>query len=204
MFPCALFLLEELNILEISFIQTTFLLSFIIFLYLTPSLNILLQQDMKMVKNNMNIQRLTKVWPQGKGTRTSIFLLDLGSPYQDKYNQHKINHKMQQTRWSKTRSHLKSFKLGTTMVDLSQIQPNLALNLDLDPLSVREQESNSRKYQNKLKISRSYLLSKHKKLLFLWFFLTLDTFLWDFHNKDTKTNIYGCRNNPNQGFDTIW
>ena len=56
------------------------------------------------------------------------------------------------------------------MVDLAQIQPNFALNLDLDPLSVREQESNARNYQNKLKISRSKLqvldLLQHKKLLF--------------------------------------
>lgn len=79
------------------------------------------------------------------------------------------------------------------MVDQAQIQPNLALNLDLDTLSWREQESHTWNLQNTIKTCRSNLeildLQQEKQdlYLFLWFFsLDFDSFCRDFLDKETK------------------
>ena len=40
------------------------------------------------------------------------------------------------------------------MVDQAQIQPNFTLKVDLDNFSVKEQESNTRNYQNTIKTYR--------------------------------------------------
>ena len=100
---------------------------------------------------------------------------------QNKLNLLKISHKSRLNHYAKFESSSKNFKTPWSWWILAQTQPNFTLKVDLDTFSVREQESNTKNYQNKLKISisnlwNSDLLPNNKTTQFFWVFHTLDSF----------------------------